>query len=333
MNRFISNFNTETEYAAAQSTLERPHTSLTRDDMEVHYDPYVPLTNNVITYTATGKLPEKTTSGTAGIKTDAFNTTIKSHTFENGVGTVEFNDTLTSMGADAFGHMSTYYSPNAVLTSITIPPTVTSVAQNTFNESSALATLTITDYATYTLNKNTNINGFRGCYITLANGEEVFISLYFHFCCFVAGTQVTMGDLTTKNIENVQVGDRVLSYDLDNNANIVTTVKRTIIHENTTDIATITLENGYTATMNEYHPILCSDGWHSITNYNGYPTLAEGDMVKTQEGYSRLVALQRTVVEPFITYNLDVVENHEVENDVDINDNYYANGICAHNAC
>lgn len=82
--------------------------------------------------------------------------------------------------------------------------------------------------------------------------------------------------------------------------------------------------------MNEYHPILCNDGWHSITNYEGFTTLAVGDMVKVQDGYSRLVSIERSVVEPFITYNLDVISDEEVEKEE--NDNYYANGICAHNA-
>ena len=425
MGRFISNFSTTAEYTTAQSTLETPHVSLTRDDFTVHYNAYVepPTTNNIITYTASEKLAETTSRYTNGLYTNGFNTTIKSHTFENGTGTIEFNDDVTTILSHTFynctnltsitipdtvydirraafhggslsqgsssmpngltylGKVAYYYKgsdtsivleegtlgiaasftsglnnnltsvtiPNSVicigsgafsgcqsLTSVTIPNSVTSIGLNAFSEVNYITC----NGVTYTRNGNSALTDpenpsdyYAGYYITLGNGSQAFISIsHVSTCCFVAGTQVTMGDLTTKNIENVQVGDSVLSYDLDNNTNIVTTVKKTIVHENTTDIATIILENGYTATMNEYHPILCSDGWHSITNYNGYPTLAEGNMVKTQDGYSRLVSLQRTVVEPFITYNLDVVENHEVENDVEINDNYYANGICAHNA-
>ena len=33
-------------------------------------------------------------------------------------------------------------------------------------------------------------------------------------CCFPAGTRITMADGSLKNIENVKIGDRVLSYDM-----------------------------------------------------------------------------------------------------------------------
>ena len=42
MGRFISNFSTTAEYTTAQSTLETPHVSLTRDDFTVHYEPILP---------------------------------------------------------------------------------------------------------------------------------------------------------------------------------------------------------------------------------------------------------------------------------------------------
>ena len=341
--KYIRTFDTTAAYEAAESTLAMPNVSLTKDNMNVHYKPYVPSYNNIITYTASAKLVETTNQGSNGLHTNGFNTTIKSHTFENGTGTIEFNGDVTSIGNSAF-----YYCSG--LTSIVIPNSVTSIGETAFYNCSGLTSIEIPNSVTsigtlalnkvqyltcngitYTANTNSYYYNYMGYYITLGNGQQAFISIVLS-CCFVAGTKVTMYDLSTKNIENIQVGDRVLSYDLDSGENIITTVKRTITNENTTNIAAITLENGYTATMNEYHPILCDDGWHSITNYEGFTTLAVGDMVKVQDGYSRLVSIERSVVEPFITYNLDVISDEEVErNDNDVNDNYYANGICAHN--
>lgn len=39
MGKFITNFATTAEFGAAEATLEKPHVSLTREDMQVHYIP------------------------------------------------------------------------------------------------------------------------------------------------------------------------------------------------------------------------------------------------------------------------------------------------------
>ena len=87
--------------------------------MNVHFLPYVPTRNDIITYSASTKLTE-TTSWFSGLKTDAFNTTIKSHTFENGVGTIEFNADVTTIGDSAF------YGCTG-MTAIELPNSVTSI--------------------------------------------------------------------------------------------------------------------------------------------------------------------------------------------------------------
>ena len=64
--------------------------------------------NNIITYTASSKLSETTSTGaTSGLHTNAFSgasgqLTMTSHTFNNGVGTIEFNGDITSIGKYAF---------------------------------------------------------------------------------------------------------------------------------------------------------------------------------------------------------------------------------------
>lgn len=83
--------------------------------------------------------------------------------------------------------------------------------------------------------------------------------------------------------------------------------------------------------MNAYHPILTLDGWKSLTNYNGYSTLCEGDYIKTIDGYSKLETIIREESKEFVTmYNLGVIDNDEIE-DIDVDDNFYVNGICVHN--
>lgn len=100
---------------------------------------------NVITYTATDKLPETTTYGydPNGLHTDAFGSevSISSHTFTNGIGTITFNKDITEIGDDAFYGCSG-------LTSITIPNSVTSIGDYAFYGCSDLTSVTIPNRVT-----------------------------------------------------------------------------------------------------------------------------------------------------------------------------------------
>lgn len=84
--------------------------------------------------------------------------------------------------------------------------------------------------------------------------------------------------------------------------------------------------------MREYHPLLTQTGWKSLTGYKNYPILHVGDKLKTINGYTELIEIEIQEVNPVDTYTLSVIDIDE-EFDDDINDNFYANGICNHNAC
>jgi hypothetical protein len=92
---------------------------------------------NIITYQASEKLTETTSAPypKSGFKTDAFSgssgqqLTMKSHTFENGVGTIEFDGDIVSIGNYAF------YGCTSLI-SISIPNSVTSISQYAFSECS-----------------------------------------------------------------------------------------------------------------------------------------------------------------------------------------------------
>ena len=60
------------------------------------------LPNNIIKYYASDMLPETTSNKNSGLHTNAFNATIKSHTFKDGVGIIEFDDDITNVGDYAF---------------------------------------------------------------------------------------------------------------------------------------------------------------------------------------------------------------------------------------
>ena len=188
---------------------------------------------------------------------------------------------------------------------------------------------TIEGQRLYELNflKTTHVDGYNIYLGVVTNYGEHLPS-----CCFVADTEISMADGTTKRIADIQEGDLVLSLNMETNELETTVVKNVIVKENITTIAEVQTESGKKVVMNEYHPLLTKNGWHSITNYDGYDTLVVGDKLRTIDGLDEIVSINRYIGEPTIMYNLDVKGMTE-EIDNDTQDNYIAGGIFAHNTC
>lgn len=169
------------------------------------------------------------------------------------------------------------------------------------------------------------VDVFQSNYFPVKGTDLIGPCLYvLQTCCFEEGTQVLVSlDGTTKNIENIQKGDQVVSYNTDTDELFETTVISTHINPMVTDVAIVTLENGDFVRMNAYHPILTTDGYHSITQYDNLPVLSEGDMVITKNGASKIITIDRTTQEIESMYNLGVVNEYH---------NYIANNMVVHNA-
>lgn len=151
-------------------------------------------------------------------------------------------------------------------------------------------------------------------------------------CCFIAGTQIlTSFDGQIKTIEALVSGDNVVSYNTETREFYLAKVKKLIINKNTTDIAEVSFDNGEKLIMNAYHPIYTDTGFHSITRHNGYDELVVGDICRTKDGWTIVTDIKRYNSEPIITYNLDVIDIDET-NDNEENDTFIANGIVVHNA-
>lgn len=149
--------------------------------------------------------------------------------------------------------------------------------------------------------------------ITISNPtKDVSVYVFNEDCCFVAGTKVLMADGTTKNIEDVKVGDNVLSYNESTNEYENNVVLKLITNLNTTNLARVNLSDGTSIEMNEYHPIYTVEGWKSITNFKGYPTLTENDKILSINGeYIEILSIERWIEEiPITTYNLSIANNH-----------------------
>ena len=158
---------------------------------------------------------------------------------------------------------------------------------------------------------------------------------YIHYpdCCFVSGTKILL-DLngTTKNIEEIQENDIVVSYNVLTNNFYNVKVKKLVVNKNSLKMAKVYFDNGLTLEMTEYHPLFTKNGFHSLTNHKGYDTLMVNDEVKTIGGWSKIVKIDQYQLEkPIITYNLDIINLDEVSDD-DTNDTFIANGFVAHNA-
>lgn len=153
-------------------------------------------------------------------------------------------------------------------------------------------------------------------------------------CCFIAGTKVLMSDNSEKSIEDLRVGESVISYNIDNGENYIAKIAALIINTNSIDMAKLTLDNGIELTMTDYHPIYTLKGWKSITNYMNYDTLTVGDVVKINDGWASIIAIDQYELEdPIVTYTLDVIgPNEDPDRDDNTHDNFYANGIVVHNA-
>lgn len=151
-------------------------------------------------------------------------------------------------------------------------------------------------------------------------------------CCFVAGSLILCADESTKPIEQVSSGDIVMSYNIFTKQFYPVAVQKLIVNPNTTHMALVLLDDGTQLEMNAYHPIYTEDGFHSLTNHEGYDTLVIGDRVKCFDGYHKIVDIIETHLnEPIITYNLAIKDLTESIDD-DTYDTFIVNNCVVHNA-
>ena len=143
--------------------------------------------------------------------------------------------------------------------------------------------------------------------------------------CFIAGTQVMMHDQSFKNIEDVQVGDRVHRFDGESNE--VLELKNNM----TTNGRKLGSINGEQHFFTEDHPLKTPSGWKSINSKmsnNKYDIgqigqLQIGDTIIGHAGKDIVITAIATKEVPDNTpiYNFALDGDHE----------YFANGFLVHN--
>ena len=166
-------------------------------------------------------------------------------------------------------------------------------------------------------------------------GRTIYAQDYYaneNWCCFDPSTLITIDlDGNTKKIKDIEVGDQIVVENIKTGEKRITTVvKDASEHPITTDMTIITLENGKTLKFNSYHPVYTTEGYKSVTNYNDYPTLEEGDyVVDFNNKKIKIIDVNRYMEEsPVMTYNLLIkgIKEDFLEEEYA----YLANGVLVH---
>lgn len=141
-------------------------------------------------------------------------------------------------------------------------------------------------------------------------------------CCFVEGTEISLANDDVKNIEDIVVGDEVLSYNgKDLVVSKVIATKPTIVgHRN---LLTLTGDGICNIEFTPEHPFLTKEGWKSVTpEEEQYGTLEPGDEINCCGAWKKISSIDIIDSTPDKkVYNFTVKEFHS----------YVANGIIVHN--
>ncbi len=131
--------------------------------------------------------------------------------------------------------------------------------------------------------------------------------------CFLAGTPIALSDGTEKPIEDIKVGDIVLSYDEETQANAASIVKKTLYHPKEQSSSYLIINNRLRVTPN--HPILVNNKWKRIGNAD------IGNVLRLLNGNNLIITSIRIIYGNIPTYNFEVENTHT----------YYAGDILVHN--
>jgi hypothetical protein len=140
-------------------------------------------------------------------------------------------------------------------------------------------------------------------------------------CCFIAGTQISLSNNDSKNIEDIIVGDEVIGWkDGERINSIVTELKPTYLGNRS-----LYNINDLKITFTDEHPFLTKDGWKSIAPDEGteYGLLVVGDEINHEGEWITINEFKEIEGEDYNqpVYNFTVEDIHS----------YIADGVIVHN--
>ncbi|SDS63367.1 polymorphic toxin-type HINT domain-containing protein [Microlunatus soli] len=155
--------------------------------------------------------------------------------------------------------------------------------------------------------ESTAKNGIR---TTASGGLRSAESTVARTACFAAGTQVLMGDGSSKSIEDVQIGDEVVAADVETGETQGRRVLETYVHQ---DVATVEVETSSgRITSTDEHPFYVEGrGWTPVRD------LRPGDRLVDPKGSSVEIAAIRYTGNKEVVYNFNVegLHNYHVQTD------------------
>lgn len=166
----------------------------------------------------------------------------------------------------------------------------------------------------------------------IISGSTSFNSVVAHNSpCFVAGTEITLESGDVKNIEDVVVGDSVLTYNHESNETEYKLVEQ-VISKNVDSTVKYVFENGKELEATLDHPLYSSNGEYvsfspSLTKEKYGLSVGQievGTPILVEDGSSLIVSEITELNEPKRVYNLNSVKD---------NHNFYANTLLVHNRC
>ena len=178
-----------------------------------------------------------------------------------------------------------------------------------------LITLDVEDADTYIISGSTSFNG------VISHNAP----------CFVSGTKISMSDISYKNVEDVKIGDVVLSYNFSTSKVEPQKVKG-IGSKMVNKIVRYTFDDDSILESTLDHPLYSiQNGWVSMDSdftmevYGLQTKDAEvGMTIFRQDGTNPTITSIEIITEPTIVYNVKTVEN---------NHNFFANNLLVHNRC
>lgn len=165
----------------------------------------------------------------------------------------------------------------------------------------------------------------------LISGSTTFNSIVSHNApCFVAGTEVTMADGSKKNIEDVEIGDKVISHKFEGEGQISLGTVEAVNKKTVASVVQYTFDDYTTLQATDDHPLysISHNGWASYdpaetqSQYGmSVEKIEEGTMIKTFEAHKTIINI-KVIKKLQEVYNLKEISGDH---------NYYVNDYLAHN--
>ena len=149
----------------------------------------------------------------------------------------------------------------------------------------------------------------------IVDGAGLNIKVVAHNACFPAGTEITLADGDVKNIEDIQPGEEVISFDTAKKEFV--TGRVSIVQKSIQEgLVTLTTETGEEVTSTLGHKMWTADGWRDAKD------IKEGDYLLNSKGDKTKIVSVKTEEGENTVYHLTNVGTAHT---------YFANGVLVHN--